>query len=183
MPRDDDGQDDVSALVFFDTNQSGAEDDGTADRQALTFAAGGDADAPSAVDALRAQGTTSHAVDAEREDDDGSGFLAKVTNPPGTVSITALPDGSVVQIELSPKVTSMTEAALVDEILAMAELARQKGLAGQQAFVVDAVRALGLGPGDGVDDELIVGAAELPTPEQADAAQAHLFASRYATTD
>lgn len=182
MSRDDDGQDDVSALVFFDTNQSGADDDGIADRQALTFAARDDVGVPSGVDALRAQGT-GQSVDSEREDDDESGFLAKVTNPPGTVSITALPDGSVVQIELSPKVTSMTEAALVDEILAMAELARQKGLAGQQAFVVDAVRALGLGPGDGVDDELIVGAAELPTPEQAEAAQAHVFANRYVNTD
>ncbi|MEE6138565.1 YbaB/EbfC family DNA-binding protein [Mycobacterium sp. 050128] len=182
MPRDDDGESDVSALVFFDTNQSGSDDDGTADRQALIFAAEGDGDAPSGVDALRAQGT-SQPVDAEQEDREGPGFLAKVTNPPGTVSITALPDGSVVQIELSPKVTSMTEAALVDEILAIAELARQKGLASQQAFVVDAVRALGLGPGDGVDDELIVGAAELPTPEQAEAAQAQVFASRYVNSD
>ncbi|MEE3062381.1 MAG: hypothetical protein VYA67_00240 [Actinomycetota bacterium] len=56
-----------------------------------------------------------------------------MTNPSGSVSVAALPDGGVVQMKL--------------------------------------------------DDELIVGAAELPTSDQADAAQAHVFATRYVDTD
>ena len=46
-----------------------------------------------------------------------------VTNPPGTVTVTAFLDGRVKQIELSPKVTDMTETDLADEIVVIAGLA------------------------------------------------------------
>lgn len=192
MPQYDDGQDDVSALTFFNTNQTASEDS-TAERQALVFSVPGDESAQeSAVDALRVQAAdeledTSGGLDALRPDvgignplaDEASPFLVKVINPPGTVSVRALADGSVLEIELSPKVANMTESALADEILVIAELASQKGLASQQAFITEATQALGLSGGDAAHD-FIADSLELPTPQQAQAAQAEVFATRYA---
>jgi hypothetical protein len=193
MPQHDDGQDDVSALTFFNTNQTASDDDSSADRQALVFSVPGDQSAQeSAVDALRAQAAdelqdASTGLDALRPDvaadnplaDEASPFLVKVTNPPGTVSVRALADGSVLEIELSPKVANMTESALADEILVIADLARQKGLANQQAFITDATQALGIAEGDAAHG-FIADSLELPTPQQAEAAQAEVFATRYA---
>ncbi|WAC89313.1 YbaB/EbfC family DNA-binding protein [Mycobacterium sp. Aquia_213] len=180
MPQHDDGQDDVSALLFFDTNKSG--DDGGS--QTLVDALGARAsdqspDTTTDVEALRS--TTDVAAD-DAQEDDGSEYQAKVTNLAGTVAVTALPDGSVLQIDLRPTVTSMSEAALADEILVIADLARQKGLAKQQAFVADFVRGVEIDDG-GAAQELIANSTDLPTPQQAEAAQAEVFASRYANTD
>ena len=51
------------------------------------------------------------------EDDELPVPVFAVTNPPGTVTVTAYLDGRVKQIDLSPKVTEMTEADLADEIV------------------------------------------------------------------
>jgi hypothetical protein len=197
MPQHDDGQDDVSALTFFNTNPSGSDENVGADRQALIFsAASDDSGSEASVDALRAQASvesadTTSELDAIRpasdvaddaQEDEESSFLVEVTNLPGTVSIKVLPDGSVLQIDLSPKVASMTESALADEILVTADLARQKGLATQQAFITEAMQALGSEVG--AAHEFVADSLELPTPQQAEAAQAQVFAARYtASTD
>jgi len=180
MPQHDDGQDDVSALTFFTSPQSASDDSGVDALRAQSSSAQTQ-DTTTDVDALRS--TTGVAADDEQEEDEAADFLAKVTNLPGTVSVTALPDGSVMQIELRAKVTSMSESALADEILVIADLARQKGLAKQQAFIVHAVQEVDI---DGVDagaaGDLILDSLELPTPEQAEAAQAEVFATRYAAS-
>jgi hypothetical protein len=193
MPNDDANQDDRAALNFFNTHRSDSDDNASGGLQALKFsAAGHDRGQNSAVagltgwaptqpedtttdlDAIRSAARASTQNALKQAD-----FLAKVTNPPGTVSVTALHDGSVLQIDLSPKVTTMTESALANEILAIADLARQKGLADQQAFIVDAMAASGLDDPGGAH-ERILGSLDLPTPQQAEAAQAELFAARYA---
>ena len=194
MPRHDDGQDDLSALVFFDTHKSRSDDDRSAERQALAFSTAGKDSAPEASgDALRAQTSdqpqdtttdrdailsASNTATDDAQNDEWSEYLVKVTNPPGTVSVTAILDGTIQQIDLSAKVTSMTESALADEILVIADLAAQKGLATQQALIADTVREMKLDDG-GAARDLIEESVDLPTLQQAVEAQAKLFASRY----
>jgi hypothetical protein len=194
MSQHDGGEDDVSALLFFNRDQSGSDDDSGQDRQALIFSAADDGGDPElAIAALRTQAAVESddttidvdalraatAVAADEATDALAGYLVTVVNPPGTVTVKALSDGSVHEVDLSPKVVSMTESALADEILAIADLARQKGLAKHQAFIADIVRVFAEGGGQGVNDELIIGSLELPTPQDAEAAQAEVFATRY----
>jgi hypothetical protein len=195
MRQHDDGQDDLAALGFFETNRSGSDDNSSVERQALDFSvAGDDSDQGASVDALWAQELTNSQDTATERDalrsatgvatddaqaDAASDYLARVTNPSGTVSVTALLDGRILRVELSPKVASMTESALADEILVIADLARQKGLAKQRAFLVEVMRASRLDEGAAGHD-LIEESLDMPTTEQAEAARAEVFATRYA---
>ncbi|MBS4728061.1 YbaB/EbfC family DNA-binding protein [Mycobacterium sp. SM1] len=104
--------------------------------------------------------------------------LFTVTNPPGTVSVSALMGGRAYQIELSAKATNMTEQHLAEEIVVIAGLARQKARSAQYAFMLEGMRELGH---DGPDtQDFLSRELELPTPEQATAATASVFATRYA---
>jgi hypothetical protein len=100
-----------------------------------------------------------------------------VTNPAGTVSATAVIGGRLQQVELSEKVTDMTEAQLVDEIILLADLAAQKAKAAQHAVVVQLMRTMGY------DAVVTSGFLEhdlgLPSPETAAARRAEVFAARY----
>ena len=197
-PYDD--HDDLAALDFSSGYQSGSDDDVT-DSDALDFsAARHDSGEESDFDALYeyapavAEETPSElaAIDsqtgavAETEDDEEAAVqLFTVTNPSGTVSVSAAIDGRTQRVELSPKVTSMSESDLADEIIVLADLARQKGLAGQHAFLLDnqvlseGLHELGLDGREVVRDFMENGMG-LPTPEQAEAVQAEVFAARYA---
>lgn len=55
--------------------------------------------------------------------------MTVVTNPPETVAVTAYPTGNVARIELSHKVTAMTEAELAEEIVVVADTATKKASA------------------------------------------------------
>jgi hypothetical protein len=193
MSQHDDGQDDVSALTFFAPSESGSED--SSDRQALIFSTAGDGASDGFVDALEAQAsdqTPGSATDvdairsatdvaaADGPGDEGAEYQARVANLSETVVVTALPDGSVLQVDLHPTVTGMSEAALADEVLVIADLARQKGLAKQQALLAGFMREFEL---NDAAQELIDNSTDLPTPEQAEAAQAQVFAARYASSD
>jgi hypothetical protein len=114
----------------------------------------------------------------EQADDDAPGPMFTVTNPPGTVSVSALMDGRVQHIDLAPTVTTMTESQLTEEIRVLAELARLKGLAGQYAFMTTMLYSEAHHNGAEVREVLEQG-LELPSPQQADRAQAEVFASRY----
>ncbi|MDV3123327.1 YbaB/EbfC family DNA-binding protein [Mycobacterium sp. 21AC1] len=103
--------------------------------------------------------------------------LFTVTNPPGTVTVTAYLDGRVHQIELSPKVTRMTEADLADEILVIAELAGQEARSAQHAFMLEGMREYG--HDDVATRDFLTRDLNLPTPEQADLARAQVFSTRY----
>lgn len=104
-----------------------------------------------------------------------------VTNPAGTVSATATIGGRLQQIELSAKVTDMTESQLADEIVILADLAAQKARAAQHAVVVQLMRTMGY-------DSVVTGGflehdLGLPSPETAAARRAEVFATRYALQD
>jgi hypothetical protein len=116
--------------------------------------------------------------DADEHDDDSPGPMFTVTNPPGTVSVSSLLDGRIQQIDLAPSVTTMTESQLAEEIRVIADLARLKGLAGQYAFMTTMMYREELHNGADVREVLEQG-LELPSPQQADEAQADVFASRY----
>ncbi|OBG65091.1 MULTISPECIES: hypothetical protein [unclassified Mycobacterium] len=197
MPQYDD-HDDLAALDFSAV-ESGS--DTLEESDALDFSAPADDDEESAVDALhdyaptepvdsdtdlaaiesQTDATSEAAGDAEEAPQEFT-----VTNPPETVTVSALMDGRTQRVELSAKVTSMSEAELADEILVIADLARQKGLAAQHSYLLEddslseTMREMGVDGGDVVRDFMENGIG-LITPEQAAAAQAEVFATRYAT--
>lgn len=196
MTQYDDGQDDIAALTFSQFGQ--ASPDGDDDLQALVFSAHSDSAQESTIDDLRAwapphtedvaiEGDAIRAqvnvvddtdVDDENDENNASRHLARVTNPSRTVTVVAQMDGCIQQLALSPKLASMTESALADEILTIAGVACQKGLALQRAMVSEFMAGLAVG-GDLNDDVVTQALEELPTPEQAEASQAEVFAARY----
>jgi len=114
----------------------------------------------------------------EQDDDDVQMLMFTVTNPPGTVSVSSLMDGRIQQIDLAPSVTTMTESQLAEEIRVIADLARRKGLAGQYTFMATMLYSEVHHNGADVRALLEQG-LELPSPQQANEAQADVFASRY----
>ncbi|MEE6136253.1 hypothetical protein SKC41_07880 [Mycobacterium sp. 050128] len=195
-----DEHDDLSALDFS-SYQSGSDDDGHDHGDALDFSAADNSDVESAVDALDAYAptepeeadteleaiaATTEASDDEEDEEDGAQQFT-VTNPPETVSVSALIDGRTQRVTLSPTATNLTEDELADEIVVLAELARQKGLAGQRTYVMDSaaenaglqqLNDMGLDSTQLLRDFVDTG-MRLPTEEQAETAQAEVFAVRY----
>jgi len=106
---------------------------------------------------------------------------ATVTNPPGTVAVTALMGGGVHRVELSAQAGKMTESELGAEILVVANLASQQAASLLHALVTEDVDT-----GE-VNDHGIVGDLvgphfmDLPSPEQAAQARAAVFDTRYAS--
>lgn len=195
-----DEHDDLSALDF--SSYQPGSDDGQEHADALDFSAADDTEEASDVEALDAYApaepqemdtqleaiaaTTEPSDDEEDEEDGVQQFT--VTNPPETVSVSALIDGRTQRVTLSPTASNLTEAELADEIIVLAELARQKGLAGQRTYVVDSaadnaglqqLNDMGLDSGQLLRDFVETG-MRLPTEEQAETAQAEVFAARYA---
>jgi hypothetical protein len=110
-------------------------------------------------------------------DDDLAEPVFEVSNPPGTVSVTTYLDGRVKHIELSPRVIGMTEADLADEIVVIAGLATQDAKSAQYAVMLEGMREQG--HDDAATRDFLTRDLELPTPEQAQAARAQVFATRY----
>jgi hypothetical protein len=142
------------------------------DLAALDFTAVEDAAARSDLEALSA-----YVVPGEAND----GLpvpLFTLTNPPGTVTVTTFMDGRVHQIDLSPKVTTMTETYLAEEIVVIAGLATQDARSAQYAFMLEGMREHGH---DNVATrDFLARNLGLPSPEEAEAARAEVFATRYA---
>ena len=137
------------------------------DLAALDFSFGEDSDAP--------------AVSKDEILDDVEPPLFTVTNPPGTVTVTAELNGSVHRVDLAPNVTDMTERELAEEIRVIAGLARLKARSVMHAFLVEGMRRMGYdtsGLSAGLTRDM-----DMPTSEQAAEATAQLFASRYASTE
>jgi hypothetical protein len=203
MPQPDD-HDELAALDFHGTDEpdhhAGVESD------ALDFTAAEDDDAEqSAVDALddyapaepedtetgleAIDSVTEPTEEQEQEEEDGVALFT-VANPSDTVSVSALMDGRTHRVELSPRVAKMTESELAEEILVLAELAQQKGLAGQHTYLIQnasqseglqGLSEIGL-DGSEVLRQFMETGMQLPTPEQAAEAQAEVFATRYGTS-
>jgi hypothetical protein len=111
------------------------------------------------------------------EVDNSQGPLFTVTNPPGTVTVTTYVNGCVQHVGLSQTVTKMTEAELVQEIIAVTAVAAIKARAALHTFVAGLLRLQGMdseSAGLFVERQL-----SFPTPEQAAAAEAE-FIARYA---
>jgi hypothetical protein len=102
-----------------------------------------------------------------------------VANPPGTVSVTTFMDGRVKNIELSSRTTELTEYELADEIVVIAGLATQQAKSAQYAFMLEGMREQG--NDDAATRDFLARDLDLPTPEEAQAAKAHIFATRYAS--
>ena len=187
MTHGDDDHDNLAALDFSSTEAApvdsqaydmdfGTDDDhdpesGLADLD--EYAPAEIADAVTVEDIIDSQ-----TGDADEHDDDAQTMLFTVTNPPGTVSVSSLMDGRIQRIDLAPSVSTMTESQLAEEIRVIADLARLKGLAGQYAFMTDMLYREELHNGADLREVLEEG-LELPSPQQADEAQADVFASRY----
>jgi hypothetical protein len=197
LPGDDDNHDDLAAALSF-SGAAESDDDSDEESALRAYAPTADADEESALGTLHAYApaepedtateldtirSQAQASDEEEEDEESAVQLFTVTNPPQTVSVSALIDGRTQQIDLSPKL-SMTEAELKDEVLVLAELARQKGLAGQHTYLLDndflseSLSEMGVDGNDFLRDFMETGMG-MPTPEQAAEAQAEVFATRY----
>jgi hypothetical protein len=195
MPQHDDS-DDLSALDF---SSYASESDDDADSHALDFSVDEEIDDEDDVEALYeyapaeaeeagteldAIASATEAADEDDEDDEDEVGLFTVTNPPETVSVSSIIDGRTQRVRLSPKVNSMTESELTEEILVLAGLAKQKGLAGQHNLLLEDdalhenMRELGLEDNEFLN-EMIDNVMHLPTQEEADAAQAEVFSTRY----
>ncbi|MDZ7885860.1 MAG: hypothetical protein U5N53_24465 [Mycobacterium sp.] len=100
-----------------------------------------------------------------------------VTNPPGTVTVSALFDGRVQRVQLSPKAVEAGEEPLAAEIVVIAGLATQRARAAQFSYMLEGMQDHGH---DTVDTrDFLNRAVGLPSPEEADAARAKVFATRY----
>lgn len=162
---EDDGQDILSALDFaYPDNHTDDESD-----------LDGHIGAASASDDVETGLSALDAFDDEEDQPDVPIF--SVTNPPGTVTVTAYMDGRVQQIDLSPKAINMTESDLVDEILVIAELATQDARSAQYSLMLEGMREQG--HDDFATRDFLTRDLKLPTPEQSDAARAQIFATRY----
>ena len=147
------------------------------DLAALDFGVVGDGAGETDLGAILGGYSSAGAADAT-EHDDGEMPTFAVTNPPGTVTVTTYLDGRVQQIELSPKAATLAEAVLADEIVVVADLATRDARSAQYTFMLDGMRAQGhdsVATRDFLNRDL-----DLPTPEQAQAARAELFTTRYA---
>lgn len=190
MPQHDD-HDDLAGLDFYDSDESGAGEHG--DEDPLDFSGadddGGEMAAIDAVDEF-APAEPEEAEEAEAElvaldsqdepvdEKEEAGFpLFSVTNPAGTVSVSTFMGGTIRQVDLTD-VSSMTEDQLTEEILALAELAKQKGQAAQRQYLSEAFEALGVDDGEAIS-ELLGDGLDLPSAQQADKAQTEVFATRY----
>ena len=195
-----DEHDDLAALDFS-SHVSASDEDGHDEADALDFSAAPDSDEESEAyalseyaptepeeveDELEAIAAATEADEAEEDEEDGLQHFT-VTNPPETVSVSALIDGRTERVKLSPKVNSLSESELSEEIIVLAALARKKGLAGQHTYLLDNIaeveglqnlEELGL-DGNQVFRDFVEVGMQLPTPEQAEAAEAEVFATRY----
>jgi hypothetical protein len=172
LPGNDYDSDDLGALDF----SGGGGDDGS------SLDALGDY-APPIESAETAAGTAElDALDGLTEEDEEPDLaLFTVTNPAGSVSVTAMMDGRVQQVSVTEKASSMSESGLAEEIFVIADLARQKARAAQHIFMVDNMSEM---TGDGEQQtallhEFVGATLNLPTPEEAAAYEEQVFASRY----
>ena len=116
--------------------------------------------------------------DVEPADDDPAEISFTVTNPAGSVCVSALTDGSVRRVALTGEVTTMTESDLAEEILVIAGLATQDARAAQYAYMLEGMRQQG--HDEVATRDFLARDLDLPSPEDASAARARLFAMRYA---
>lgn len=157
------------------------DDQHNSDLDALTFGDHHDDDDRSGLDTFGSDETPSR---PKIDDDAPSGPVTfGVTNPAGTITAHATISGAIVLLELSPTITSAAESDLARDILATSKLANLQSRAIQRAMIQSLLMQQGMDAhvAEQYIDELI----DLPTPAQAEAAQAEAQAEylRTANTD
>jgi hypothetical protein len=168
---DDDDDDDLAALTFYAPEQSDASDVDALEEFAPVY--------DEVADGTAEVGYFG-ADDAPASDDDQPAVpLFTVTNPPGTVTVTTFMDGRVHEIDLSPKVTTLTESQLAEEIVVIARLATQDARAAQFSFMLEGMNQQG--HDEVATRDFLARDLDLPSPEQATAMRAEVFAHRYAS--
>jgi hypothetical protein len=100
------------------------------------------------------------------------------TNPQDTVSATTLLSGQVHSVELSPRVVTMSEGELAQEILMISALASRQALAGAHALTAAVLRRLGHDAA--ATRSILEREHHLPSPDTVRSERAALFAERYA---
>ncbi|MCF6388449.1 hypothetical protein L2K20_15825 [Mycobacterium sp. MBM] len=111
-------------------------------------------------------------------DDDSEVPVFTVTNPAGTVSVTAYLTGPVQRVDLDPSVVKMTERELAEEIRVLAELAQIKARSAMHAFLLEGLTRMGHDRSEW--SSILSTAIQLPSPEHAAENMAEVFAARYA---
>ncbi|WP_243858365.1 hypothetical protein [Mycobacterium sp. DL440] len=115
------------------------------------------------------------AIDAdEATADEEQGPVVQAINPPGTVTVTAYLGGSVAQVDLDPKVTTLTESQLAEEIRFVAGVAATKATAVVHVGVVNMLVEQGMDLRDARD--FVETNMPFATPEQAHEADFALIA-------
>lgn len=115
------------------------------------------------------------AIDGQDQPEDEEQIpVVQVTNPPGTVTVTAYLNGSVAQVDLDPAVTRLTEDQLADEIRFVAGVAAKRATAVTHVVTVNMLVEQGMDFREARD---FVG-TNMPfaTPEQAGEADLALVA-------
>lgn len=145
-PDDWDDADDDNGLDAFDFGTP-VLDDATSGLDALPDYASEYIDHGTGLNAVREY--TDHETEEEPNDDFGAVVgeepaedeeqipVIQAINPPGTVTVTAYLNGSVAQVDLDPKVTTLTEAELADEICFVARVAAKRATAVMHVGVVN----------------------------------------------
>jgi hypothetical protein len=106
--------------------------------------------------------------------------LFTITNPPGTVAVTAHLDGRPERVTLFPAATGLTETELAEEVVVVAELAAQDARSAQYESALDGMRELGH---DEVSTrDFLTRNLDLPSPQDALDTRAQVFATRYLGT-
>lgn len=111
------------------------------------------------------------------EDDDSDVPVFTVTNPEGTVSVTAYLTGPLKRVDLDPAVVRMTERELAEEIRVLAELAQLKARSVMHAFLLEGLTRMGHDRAEW--SSILSHAIQLPSPERAAENMAEVFAARY----
>lgn len=167
-PGEDDDHDDLAALDFS------APDEGSGSG----FDAFDDYTAYADDNAEDGWSTADPTAEDEGSDEPETPIFV-VTNPPGTVSVSAFIDGRVHRVDLSAKVADMTESELADEIVVIAGLARDKARSAQFVFISEVMQQLG--PNAAETNEFLGRTMGLPSPDEAQNEEARVFSTRYAS--
>nr|WP_231976714.1 YbaB/EbfC family DNA-binding protein [Mycobacterium sp. E740] len=113
----------------------------------------------------------------EPEQTDTEARVFTVANPPGSVAVSALMDGRISEIDLGPKAGELSEADLAEEIVVVAGLAARDAKSAQHAAMLDGMREQG--HDDAATRDFLARDLGLPTPDEAHAERARVFATRY----
>lgn len=169
LPRNDGYHDDFGAMDFSTAEQG----------EMSAVDAFGDFASPTASEDTGTDLDALQSLTEAEEEEELDTFT--VSNPQKTVAVSTLMDGRIQRVQLSEKVTRMSESQLADEIFVIADLARQKARAAQHTFMMDHMNEMAEEDPESsaLLREFMGVTLNLPSPEEAAAAEAEVFATRY----